>query len=78
MQFFSGEPNYYSIKEVEKHFIRTTSSIPKELGGGKHGCFGLISSAEKYLTITGNNFESDENPGTFPIFPQNATQPIIP
>ena len=43
---FTGEPNYYSIKEVEKKVIRNTSSIPSELGGVNHGHFGLISSAE--------------------------------
>ena len=74
---FTGEPKYYSIKEVEKKLIRNTSSIPSELGGGNHGYFGLISSAEKYQTITGHNFEPHVNPGTFFTFPTNATQPIL-
>ena len=31
------EPNYYTIKSVEKKLIRNVASILTELGGGNHG-----------------------------------------
>ena len=33
----SGEPNYYTIKEVEKNLISNTASIQPELARGNHG-----------------------------------------
>ena len=36
------EPNYYSIKEIEKRLMRNTASILAELGGGNHGFLGLV------------------------------------
>ena len=71
------EPNYYSIKAVEKKLIRNAASIPTKLGGGNHGFLGLVLTPQKYETITGYVFTPHLNPGTFPIFPQNPTQPII-
>ena len=71
------EPNYYSIKPVEKKLIRNVASIPTELGGGNHGFLGLVVTPQKHVNITGNVFTPHLNPGTFPTFPQNPTQPII-
>ena len=36
------EPNYYSIKEIEKKLMRNAASIPPELGGSNHGFLGLV------------------------------------
>jgi len=71
------EPNYYSIKPVEKKLMRNVASIPTELGGGNHGFLGLVVTPQKHINITGNVFTPHLNPGTFPTFPQNPTQPII-
>jgi len=57
--------------------MRNTASIPTELGGGNHGFLGLVLTPQKYTTITGQIFILYVNPGTFPTFPQNPTQPII-
>ena len=71
------EPNYYSMKEVEKKLIENAASIQTELGGRNNRYLGLVLSSEKYQTITGHTFAPHPNPGTFPTFPPNATQPII-
>ena len=67
------EPNYYSIKEVEKKLMRNAASIPTELGGGNHSFLGLVLSLQKYTTITGHVFTPYLNPETFLQFPQNPT-----
>jgi len=46
------EPNYYSIKPVEKKLTRNVASIPTELGGGNHGFLGLVVTPQKHVNIT--------------------------
>ena len=57
--------------------MHNAASIPTELGGGNHGFLGLVVTPQKYTTLTGHIFTPHMNPGTFPTFPQNPTQPII-
>ena len=73
----AGEPNYQAIKDIERKLIKNASSYPSELGGGNHGYLGLILTPEKYLLVTGNNFEPHPNPGSLPTFPANPTQAQI-
>ena len=63
------EPNYYSIKEVEKKLMRNAALILTELGGGNHTFLGLVLTLQKYTTITGQVFMLYVNTGTFLIFP---------
>ena len=72
-----GEPHYQAIKEVERKIIKNASSYPSELGGGNHGYLGLILSPLKYELLTGILFNPHPNPGSFPTFPPNPTQPQI-
>ena len=73
----TGEPNYHSIKEVERKLIKNASSYPSELGGGNHGYLGLILKPEKYALVTGHTFTPHPNPGSIPTFPEHPTQPQI-
>ena len=41
------EPNYYSIKEIEKKLMQNAASIPIELGGGNHGFLDLVLTPQK-------------------------------
>ena len=72
-----GEPIYKNIKEVEKIIIINVSSIESELGGGKYSLLGLVMSANRWNTITGQAFISHTNPGALSTFPTNPTQPQI-
>ena len=44
IQRSSGEPNYYSIKDIEKKLIENALSIETELGGGNYRYLGLVLS----------------------------------
>ena len=72
-----GEPDFASIKNIEKLLITNASSCESELGGGQHGMLGLIISPERYQAITGHEFIPHANPGALPTFPANPTQPQI-
>ena len=72
-----GEPDFASIKNIEKLIITNASSCESELGGGQHGMLGLVISPTRYHTITGHQFIPHNNPGALPTFPANPTQPQI-
>ena len=72
-----GEPDFQSIKSIEKLIITNASSCESELGGGQHGMLGLVIPPERYHTITGHQFNPHANPGALPVFPANPTQPQI-
>lgn len=72
-----GEPSYQALRTLETELIQNASSIFTELGGGNHGCLGLLLSSAKHLEITGHDFSQHPNPGLIPTFPANPTQPQI-
>ena len=72
-----GEPDFASIKNIEKLIITNASSCESELGGGQHGMLGLVISPTRYHTITGHQFIPHNNPRALPTFPANPTQPQI-
>ena len=56
--------------------ITNVTSIRSELGGGKHGCLGLLLKDAKHKAIT-FDFIPHSNPGPFPTFASLQTQPQI-
>ena len=68
-----GEPDFASIKNIEKLIITNASSCESELGGGQHGMLGLVISPIRYHMITGHHFIPYNNPGALPTFPANPT-----
>ena len=71
------EPNYYSIKPVEKKLIHNVVSILTKLGGGNDSFLDLVMTLQKHVTITWNVFTPYLNLGTFPTFQENPIQPTI-
>jgi len=68
-----GEPNYHTIKEVERKLNKNASSYQMELGRGYYGYLSLVLSLTKYNLVTRSNFMPHPNPGSMPTFPSNTT-----
>ena len=47
----TGEPNYYTIKEVERKLIKIALSYPSELSGGNHRYLRLVLTNIEYTLI---------------------------
>ena len=69
-----GEPKNKSIRRLETELRANASSVDSPLGGGDHGCLGLVKIDAKYLTIAGpgNAFVAPVYPGPL-IIPPTAT-----
>ena len=61
-----GEPDYASIRVLQKQTNKNLSAIPSNSGRGMKGLVYLATVAEVYLTILSVAFILPENPGTGP------------
>ena len=69
-----GKPTRENIKKVLLKIQENSAAVPTELGGGKHGHLGLTMIEVEYLTVATEAYATQENPGTAPTIPDNATQ----
>ena len=47
-----GQPDNESITRLERKLTKIASSVPTDLGGGKHGHAGIIVPNAKYITFS--------------------------
>ena len=61
-----GEPNYETIRDLQRKLSANAASVPSNLGGGQHGYLALTVKPEVYFNLTGNIFTPPTDPGPMP------------
>ena len=72
-----GEPNFESLREVQRKLSNNAGSIQTNLGGGQHGYLALTVRPDIYFGLTGQVFAPPNDPGPYPIIPPGATNAQI-
>jgi len=67
-----GPPTYDSLAHLKDLIKANAASVTSTRGGGTHGYLGIVLSPEAYATIDPIAFVVPANPGTHPVFPNNA------
>ena len=68
-----GTPTYKALKRLKAELRANASSIESDLGGGDHGCLGLVLSDAECATVSAIPFVAPAYPNALTI-PANATQ----
>jgi hypothetical protein len=68
-----GQPTNHDLTILEKELIAIFANIPTTLGGGNHGCAGILMDPARYLLTAGVPSNNPANPGNYPAnIPGNA------
>ena len=63
-----GEPTFKSLKRLKNELRANASSVDTDLGGGDHGCLGLILTEAEYERVAPQSaFSAPEFPGELSI-----------
>ena len=70
--------DYKIIREIHYKIQANASTIQSELGGVKHGLFGLVMQRAIYRNVIGNDFQSPSRPPQADPVPANAAADEVP
>jgi hypothetical protein len=60
----TAEPTFEDIMHTQKLWNANCISIPSLVGGGHHGCLGLLMTMQEYTTISSTHFDVAFDPGS--------------
>jgi hypothetical protein len=72
-----GQPTYEAIKELHMKLNENAVKVHSNLGNGLLGYLGVTVTPAIYNTLSAQPFVIPPNPGTAPLFPDDATGPQI-
>jgi hypothetical protein len=72
-----GQPTYEAIKDLHLKLNENAVKVHSNLGDGLLGYLGVTVTPAIYNTLSAQPFVIPTNPGTTPVFPDNATGPQI-
>jgi hypothetical protein len=72
-----GQPTYDAIKELHMKLNENAVKVYSNLGNGSLGYLGVTVTPAIYNTLSPQPFVNPPNPGTSPVFPDDATGPQI-
>jgi hypothetical protein len=72
-----GQPSYEAIKELHMKLNENAVKVHSNLGNGLLGYLGVTVTPAIYNTLSAQPFVTPPNPGTSPVFPDDATGPQI-
>ena len=64
-----GEPNFESIRTLQREVIINAQCVHSDLGGGAHGHLGLVLSPEEYALHSDAAYRRPTHPGIIVIPP---------
>jgi hypothetical protein len=72
-----GQPTYEAFKELHMKLNENAVKVHSNLGNGSLGYLGVTVAPAIYNTLSPQPFVKPPNPGTAPVFPDDATGPQI-
>jgi hypothetical protein len=72
-----GQPTYEAIKELHMKLNENAVKVYSNLGNGSLGYLGVTVTPAIYNTLSTQPFVNPPNPGTAPVFPDDATGPQV-